>query len=338
MNYQPIENYGIVGDLNTVALVSMEGSIDFMCFPRFDSPTIFAALLDHRKGGRFQIAPASGEFKHRQRYIPDTNILLTRFLGTDGIAEISDFMAIQALGHRHNLVRRVKVVRGEITFRMVCAPKFDYGRAQHAVRPGRREVLFVPTGKKLPSLRLRGDKPWRIVNGEVVAEFKLRADQTACFILEEADGEADSPSGNPDYVSEAFKETMNFWLTWIARSQYRGYWRETVNRSALTLKLMTSAPHGSLVAAPTFGLPEVIGVHRGGAKFHALDRAAVPRGEIGCAVAGHVSRGWRRAASGADPSSFRGIPAIRAGAHRQCGQRPASTGYLRRANGLGFHL
>src|SRR5580692_685526 len=110
MKCEPIENHGVIGDLSTTALVSMDGSIDFMCFPRFDSPTIFAALLDRQKGGHFQIAPAGGEFKHRQRYFPDTNILLTRFLGEAGIAAISDFMAMEHLGNRHNLVRRVKVI------------------------------------------------------------------------------------------------------------------------------------------------------------------------------------------------------------------------------------
>ena len=120
MNYPPIENYGVIGDLNTVALVSLEGSIDFMCFPRFDSPTVFAALLDEEKGGRFSIAPADGGFKPRQRYLPDTNILLTRFLGENGIAAISDFMPLPHLGRRRKLVRRVKVVRGDIRFRMVA--------------------------------------------------------------------------------------------------------------------------------------------------------------------------------------------------------------------------
>ncbi|HZL13152.1 MAG TPA: glycoside hydrolase family 15 protein [Verrucomicrobiae bacterium] len=258
MNYQPIENYGVIGDLTTAALVSMEGSIDFMCFPHFDSPTIFAALLDVKRGGNFQIAPVAGEFKHRQRYFPDTNILLTRFLGESGIAEISDFMAMQHLGHSHNLVRRVKVVRGEIRFRMVFAPKFDYGRADHTVeRKSPHEFIFVPAKKNLPALRLRSSVPLKIENGEAIAEFKLGAEKTASFISEEADGE--SPSANPDYVSGAFKETMNFWLGWVAKSKYRGRWREMVNRSALTLKLLTSLPHGSIVAAPTFGLPESVG-------------------------------------------------------------------------------
>jgi GH15 family glucan-1,4-alpha-glucosidase len=257
VNYQPIENYGVIGDLTTTALVSMEGSIDFMCFPRFDSPTIFAALLDHKSGGHFRLAPASDKFKHHQRYLPDTNILVTRFLGEDGIAAVSDFMAMQHLGHSHNLVRRVKIVRGEISFRMVCAPKFDYGRARHTIEKKPHEVIFIPERKNLPVLRLRSSVPLKIENGEAIAEFKLRGEQTASFILEEANGE--SPSANPDYFSDAFKETMNFWLGWIAKSKYHGRWREMVNRSALTLKLLTSQPHGSIVAAPTFGLPEKIG-------------------------------------------------------------------------------
>jgi GH15 family glucan-1,4-alpha-glucosidase len=257
MSYQPIENYGVIGDLTTAALVSLEASIDFMCFPRFDSPTIFAALLDDQKGGSFQITPLSCDFKHRQRYLPDTNILLTRFLGENGIASVSDFMAMQHLGHSHNLVRRVKVVRGEIHFRMVCAPKFDYGRTGHTIEKKPHEIIFIPRNKALPALRLRSSVPLKIQNGAAEATFKLRGGQIASFILEEADGE--SPSANPDYVSEAFKETMNYWLSWTAHSKYRGRWREMVNRSALTLKLLTSEPHGSIVAAPTFGLPEKFG-------------------------------------------------------------------------------
>lgn len=260
--YQPIENYGVIGDLTTTALVGRNGSIDFMCFPAFDSPTIFARLLDCRRGGYFQIAPASGEFTNRQRYFPDTNILLTRFLGSEGIAEISDFMAMQHLGHQHNLVRRVKVVRGEITFRMVCAPKFDYARCGHKMEKRDGEIIFVPDKKNLPALRLRSDVPLKIINGEAVAEIKLKAEQTAHFVLEEAKEGEESLSANPDYVSEAFKETMNYWLNWVSRSTYQGRWREMVMRSALTLKLLTSLPHGSIVAAPTFSLPECIGGER----------------------------------------------------------------------------
>jgi len=262
MNYLPIENYGAIGDLNTIALVSLEGSVDFMCFPRFDSPSIFAALLDSERGGHFKISPVSGDFKYRQHYLPDTNILLSRFLGSDGVAVISDFMPVQHLGHRHNLVRRVKVVRGEMRFRMTCAPAFDYGRRKHTVTGKTNEHIFAPDQGKQPALRLRSSVPARVKNGAVTAEFKLRTGETASFVLEEAVPGEESPSANADYVSDAFKETMNYWQSWIGRSNYRGRWREMVNRSALTLKLLTYRPAGSMVAAPTFGLPESIGGER----------------------------------------------------------------------------
>jgi len=190
-NRQPIENYGIIGDLTTAALVSLGGSIDFMCFPHFDSPTIFAALLDDRRGGRFSIEAQSGEFKNRQNYFPDTNILLTRFLGKNGIAEISDFMAMQHLGNSHNLVRRVKVVRGEIAFRMIFAPKFDYGRVGHTIEKRPHEVIFVPAKRDLSVLRLRSNHPIRVENGEAVAHFKLGVGDLVWFILEHVQG--DSP-------------------------------------------------------------------------------------------------------------------------------------------------
>lgn len=257
MSYQPIENYGVIGDLQTAALVSTGGSIDLLCFPGFDSPTIFAALLDEKNGGHFRIAPTGGEFTHRQRYLPDTNILLTRFYGGGGVAEISDFMPMQHLGHRHDVVRRIKVVRGQLTLRMECAPRFDYARIGHTVEKRPDGAIFCPDKKVQPGVRLRSTVPLRIVNGDAISEFKLKSGETAAFVLEEA--ESETPSEAADYVSTAFKETMNFWFDWVARSRYRGRWREMVNRSALALKLLISAPHGSIVAAPTFGLPAVIG-------------------------------------------------------------------------------
>ncbi len=263
MSNSAIENHGLIGDLSTAALVSLDGSVDFMCFPEFDSPTIFAALLDEQRGGCFKIEPIDGEFQHRQRYFPDTNILLTRFLGEQGIVALSDFMAIQHLGHRHTLVRRVKVVRGDVKLRMTFAPLFDYGRSGHAVQRQARSLVFIPEAKGLAALRLRSSVPMRVNGGQATAEFVLHADEYAWFIMEEAtENDAESPADRPDYVSEAFKETMNFWLAWIGKSKYRGRWREMVNRSALVLKLMTSQVHGSIVAAPTFALPEKIGGSR----------------------------------------------------------------------------
>lgn len=261
MDVQPIENHGIIGDLHTVALVDMDGSIDFMCFPRFDSPTIFAALLDSEKGGQFQIAPAQPDgFRRKQLYFPDTNMLLTRFLSHDGVAEISDFMPIKHLNHAHDLVRRVKVVRGKIALRMKCAPRFDYGRAKHTLeKRGKEEVIFASQGKDRTTVRLRSSVPIRIREGDATADFTLGAEECASFILEEVLDDKESPSAQPDYTSESFKETMNFWLRWVSHSRYQGRWRESVNRSALTLKLLTSQPFGSILAAATFGLPEEIG-------------------------------------------------------------------------------
>ncbi len=259
MAYKPIEQYGIIGDLHTVALVAMDGSIDFMCFPDFDSPTIFAALLDERKGGSFRLAPRMTGTRHKQIYIPESNVLLTRFLAESGLAELSDFMPILELGHAHDLVRRAKCIRGDVPFRMVCAPRFDYGRAAHKVQKKRNEVLFISQGPDKTVLRLRSEVPLRVENGAAVADFTLRSGETAAFVLEDGRPGGRSPSAAPDYVPKAFKQTMDYWRNWMRHSQYHGRWREMVNRSALVLKLLTSAKYGSIVAAPTFGLPEELG-------------------------------------------------------------------------------
>ncbi len=257
--YQAIEDYGVVGDLDTVALVGKDGSVDFMCFPQFDSPTIFAALLDEEKGGCFKLAPLLPEATRKQLYMPDSNILLTRFLADEGMVEISDFMPITALGHAHDLVRRAKSIRGEVPFRMLCQPRFDYGRAGHHVEKKQHEVLFISEGPDRTVLRLRSRVPMRVENGAATAEFTLRSGESAAFVLEDARRRGESPSRAEHYPAEAFKQTLDYWRHWMRRSQYRGRWREQVNRSALTLKLLTSARYGSIVAAPTFGLPEEIG-------------------------------------------------------------------------------
>lgn len=262
MAYQPIENYGIVGDLHTVALVGMNGSIDFMCFPRFDSPTIFAALLDDNKGGRFWIAPTLNAVRHRQLYLPDSNILLTRFLSKEGVAEVSDFMPVEEIDRPHTLVRRARTIRGEVRFRVVCAPRFNYARANHRVEKTDGSILFTSLGEDGTVLRLRSSIPLTIYNGDAVAEFGLGAGEFVDFVLEAATRDGDSPSRARDYVPQSFKRTMNFWRRWVGCSTYQGRWREVVNRSGLTLKLLTSSEFGSLVAAPTFGLPEEIGGSR----------------------------------------------------------------------------
>ncbi|MBX3332914.1 MAG: glycoside hydrolase family 15 protein [Nitrospira sp.] len=262
-SFPSIENHGIIGDLHTVALVATDGAIDFMCFPAFDSPTIFASLLDPEHGGHFRIDPLHEAERRTQFYLPDSNILLTRFYSDDGVVELSDLMPVEEQNHAHRLIRRIKMVHGTARFRMVCAPKFDYGRAGHkVVRHGEQEFLFVAEGPHKMTLRLRGSIPMHVRNGSVTAEFRLATEEHASFILEDA--ELDTPTGQVDdhEVSEAFKHTLNFWREWVGRSTYRGRWREMVTRSALTLKLLTYRPSGALVAAPTFGLPEEIGGSR----------------------------------------------------------------------------
>ncbi len=222
-----------------------------------------------RKGGRFSIAPTLDGARHKQLYLLDSNILLTRFLAPEGVAEISDFMPVSVCPSEAGdgrdqptrLVRRVKVVRGEMRCRMLCAPRFDYARSAHKVeQPSDKEVIFSEEGDGKLVLRLRSiDVPLRRRSGDAAAEFTLRAGESATFVLEEVRGREESPLATHDGVVGSFKETMNHWRDWIARSTYKGRWRETVNRSALVLKLMTSQKYGSVVAAPTFGLPEAIG-------------------------------------------------------------------------------
>jgi GH15 family glucan-1,4-alpha-glucosidase len=257
---EPIENHAIIGDLNTVALVALDGSIDFMCFPRFDSPSVFAALLDPERGGHFSIAPELDGAHRKQLYLPDSNILLTRFLSADGVVEISDFMPVDEAAVSHNLVRRVKCVRGDVRVRIVCAPRFNYARSSHRIERSEKEVVFASEGEDGCVLRLRASVPLTVENGDVSATLTLRPDESASFVLEDA--RENLPCNAERYVADSFKSTLNYWRNWIGHCRYVGRWRETVNRSALALKLLVCDPFGSLVAAPTFGLPEVIGGER----------------------------------------------------------------------------
>jgi len=256
--YPPIEHYGIVGDLQTIALVGLNGSIDFMCLPRFDSPSVFARLLDARIGGHFAIAPQLERPRRKQMYLPDTNVLLTRHLSDGGVAEISDFMPIVRDDGRSRLVRRVKSVRGDVVIRVHCVPGFDYARQRGRVTVnGNEAILESEDGTE--RLRLAATVPLS-TNGEAAfAEFILHRGENASFMLEQLDGDAERIPLTRKWVARSFKDTVNFWRDWIGRSTYKGRWRDEVNRSALVLRLLHSKHTGSVVAAPTFGLPEAIG-------------------------------------------------------------------------------
>jgi len=256
--FPPIEDHGIVGDLHTIALVGRDGTLGFMCAPRFDSPPVFASLLDRTRGGAFTLAPVLNGARHKQLYLPDTNVLLTRFLAPDGVAEISDFMPVGDNPRVRCLVRRVKAVRGDIRFRMRCAPRFGYGPAAHRLTGDDGVALFLPADGDVAA-RLWSSLPLTQQDGDAVAEFGLEHGKSATFVLEVGDLEEHSPASSPHYDAESFKRTVNFWRRWVGKSTYKGRWRDEVHRSALVLKLLVSAPYGSLVASPTFSLPERIG-------------------------------------------------------------------------------
>ncbi len=256
MSYIPIEDYGIIGDLHTVALVGKHGSIDWFCFPHLNSPSIFAAVLDDAKGGRFQIAPEGGAALSKQLYLADTNILVTRFLSDQGVGEICDFMPIgKTPGERdrHRLIRLVTVVRGTMRFRVVCRPAFDYGRAPHEVEVRATGALFQ--SREL-SLVMATRTPLVREAGGVTGDFSLAQGETTTFLLERPEQVAECTSHLSDEaIQEFFHDTVAFWRRWLAGSRYRGRWREIVDRSAMVLKLLTFEPTGAIVAAPTCSLP-----------------------------------------------------------------------------------
>jgi GH15 family glucan-1,4-alpha-glucosidase len=257
--YQPIENYAVIGDLTTVALVGLNGSIDFLCFPDFDSPTVFAALLDKDKGGHFSIFPVHENVRHKQLYLPDTNVLLTRFLAAEGVGEITDFMPIGENSAGNELIRTVACVRGSLTFVMECRPRFDYARSSHIAEQEKdNEIIFRCDSNQNTIIKLHASIPLQVSKGDAVVSFTLTIGEKATFVLEYVNGS--SPHGNLDELAnKKLFETINYWKQWIGQSRYRGRWMEIVNRSALVLKLMTSRKYGSVVASPTFGLPEEIG-------------------------------------------------------------------------------
>ncbi|WP_245975262.1 glycoside hydrolase family 15 protein [Deminuibacter soli] len=262
--YEPIENYGIIGNMRTVALVSLSGSVDFMSFPQFDSPAVFAALLDAEKGGYFSIEPQLKEYHTKQLYIPGTAILLTRFFAADGISEITDYMPVLQPNGRCAIVRKVTAVRGAISFHMHCCPRFNYATTAHTAKKADHSIVFAAEEKKNPiSLRLLSDVSFGVRNTNGYAAFTLQQSQEAWFVLELVEDDAAVPRVDIEfYKQHTYRETIAYWRGWLSKSTYEGQWSDLIFRSAITLKLLTSSVYGSVVAAPTFSLPEVIGGNR----------------------------------------------------------------------------
>jgi GH15 family glucan-1,4-alpha-glucosidase len=252
--YLPIEEHGIVGDLRTVALIGTDGTVDWYCPARFDAPSLFGALLDKNKGGYFSITARTSYAKPKQLYLPDTNILLTRFQGKDAVGEVIDFMVPETRSTgkaRDLLVRQARAVRGTVTFELACHPAFDYGRLSHELQiiQGVGAVFASPLGRAV----LRTDVSLKAEDDGVAATFTLQEGESADFHLEWNGDVRPVTAGETD---EALTRTQDFWQGWLGQSRYRGRWRETVQRSALALKLLVYHPTGALVAAPTTSLPE----------------------------------------------------------------------------------
>ncbi|MET7486194.1 glycoside hydrolase family 15 protein [Streptomyces sp. NPDC005538] len=259
--YLPIAEHGLIGDLRSVALVGTNGTIDWYCCPSFDAPSVFAAILDAERGGSFELA-AAVPARTKQFYFPDTNVLITRFFTEDGVGEVQDFMPVTSESDesaRHRLIRRVLCVRGTVPFRTRVAPRFDYGASPHTARMIGDVALFESAEK---SLALTATVPLECDGVDVWADFKLDEGESEVFALDQVDGEVSPRPCARQEAEDEFAGTVAYWRRWLSQSRYRGRWREMVHRSALTLKLLTYAPTGAIVAAPTTSLPEQLGGER----------------------------------------------------------------------------
>jgi pentatricopeptide repeat protein len=268
--YPNISDHGLIGDLQTAALITTDACVDWFCCPRFDSPSVFGALLDADKGGYFQIKPDRDDYVTRQLYFPDTAILITRFMTPDGVGEVRDFMPVagERVTSHHRIVRQVRVVRGTMKFVADLKPRFDYGRKEHTLELTDDGAVFRADDLELTlhSLGHRGDTPAELgteferIGDDLRLRRTLKEGESAGLVLEWMGGR---PRRLPEgAVQELSDETTAYWRNWLRRSTYTGRWREMVTRSAMTLKLMTYAPTGALVAAPTAGLPEQVGGER----------------------------------------------------------------------------
>jgi GH15 family glucan-1,4-alpha-glucosidase len=254
--YPAIEEHGIIGNLRTAALVSTDGTIDFFCPLRVDNPTLFASLLDDHNGGYCSIHPVATQYRRKQFYIPDTNVLITRFLSPEGIAEITDFMPLHGDAGQSVIIRQVSMTRGKLGLRFQCQPRFKYAAVQH-------ETFESENGVRLDSeagrLFVETDRTLSVSKEAAICELDLSAGEHATFVLTYARSEIQRPQWNLEAAGTLLQETVQYWREWVAQCTYHGRWRETVVRSALVLKLLTYEPTGAIVAAPTFALPEEIG-------------------------------------------------------------------------------
>jgi GH15 family glucan-1,4-alpha-glucosidase len=266
--YPNIADHGLIGDLQTAALVTDTGTVDWFCCPRFDSPSVFASLLDADKGGYCKIAPDQSTYVTKQLYLPDTAILVTRFMTADGVGELLDFMPVLAGRQptdKHRLVRMIRITRGSMSFAMDLQPRFNYGRAKHKTEMSAGGAVLRSDDMRL-SVHLAGGGGEK--NGAALqrsgsglrASWTLREGEVAGVVIESMGG-APKRVGTGE-LQRLLDDTARYWRDWLRKSTYTGRWREMVSRSAMTLKLLTYEPTGAPVAAATAGLPEDPGGER----------------------------------------------------------------------------
>lgn len=257
MAYKDIRDYGIIGDRRTAALVGLDGSIDWLCLPCFDSPSVFAALLDETTGGRLAVTPLD-DYASSQEYLDLTNVLTTTFETAEGRVELVDFMVVDGRGRPPaagpELHRIVRCLSGKMDLALVFEPQPDYGRAPVKITPNEHGVTV-----RSPAINLALALPFpvEIDEGRVWLRFTVELGDELAFVLSVSDGFPAQPAIR---ISRQHLDTVgDYWLNWAVRSTYRGPWRPQVLRSALTVKLLTYLDTAAVVAAPTTSLPEKIG-------------------------------------------------------------------------------
>jgi GH15 family glucan-1,4-alpha-glucosidase len=263
--YAPIGDYAIIGDCRSAALISRDGSLDWLCWPRFDSPSLFAALLDAARGGRFRVGPV-GAFRAERRYLPDTNVLETVFHTPTGIAALRDLMPVAteqekrvALLPEHEILREVHVLSGEVEIAIDYAPRLQYGAVRPELR--QRDGFGIQCATDGAVVTLLSELPLRVASdgASVSGTARMGAGERAYLSLTYA---SDAPAVAPLLGVAArgrLERTARWWREWSGRCAYRGPYRDAVVRNALVLKLMAYAPSGAIVAAPTTSLPERLG-------------------------------------------------------------------------------
>src|SRR5947208_6959574 len=258
-----IQDYAIIGNGRSAALISKRGSLDWLCWPRFDSPSIFGAILDSKSGGHWSIRPVH-ESEVSRRYIENTNILETTFVGVSGQIVLTDFMAVtseenkrRALWPEHELVRQIRCEQGKMEVVVEFSPRLDYGRVAPNIRDAGKFGWRIDTGASV--LILRGDIGLEPTPDGLAARFVLKSGESVAFTFSFS---AEAPAVVPPLgsaIDEKLNLAIDWWRSWTAQSTYRGPYQRQVTRSALVLKLLSYAPSGTIIAAPTTSLPECIG-------------------------------------------------------------------------------